>query len=168
MNELLTCVDLTKQYGSKTALDSINLIIPRGRIIGLLGPNGSGKTTLIKLINGLLSPTFGHLYINGMEPGPETKKVVSYLPERTYFNSWMKVTDILNFFCDFYADFSRVRAEDMLQHLGIDPKVQGHEREGTAYHGHEPGRRPLLSGRTHRRRGSGSPGLYPTDHHFQL
>ena len=124
MNELLTCVDLTKQYGSKTALDSINLIIPRGRIIGLLGPNGSGKTTLIKLINGLLSPTFGHLYINGMEPGPETKKVVSYLPERTYFNSWMKVTDILNFFCDFYADFSRVRAEDMLQHLGIDPKAR--------------------------------------------
>ena len=80
MNELLTCTGLTKQYGSKTALDNLNLTLPRGRIIGLLGPNGSGKTTLIKLINGLLAPTAGQLYINGIEPGPDTKKVVSYLP----------------------------------------------------------------------------------------
>lgn len=121
MDELLRCDSLSMQYGSKTALDSISLSIPRGRIIGLLGPNGSGKTTLIKLINGLLTPTSGHLYIEGMEPGAETKKVVSYLPERTYFNSWMKVTDILDFFCDFYEDFSRSRAEDMLNRLGINP-----------------------------------------------
>ena len=121
MDELLRCDSLSMQYGSKTALDHISLSIPRGRIIGLLGPNGSGKTTLIKLINGLLTPTSGHLYIEGMEPGAETKKVVSYLPERTYFNSWMKVTDILNFFCDFYEDFSRSRAEDMLNRLGINP-----------------------------------------------
>ena len=121
MDELLRCDSLTMQYGSKTALDNISLSIPRGRIIGLLGPNGSGKTTLIKLINGLLTPTSGHLYIEGMEPGAETKKVVSYLPERTYFNSWMKVTDILDFFCDFYEDFSRSRAEDMLNRLGINP-----------------------------------------------
>ncbi len=121
MDELLRCDSLTMQYGSKTALDSISLSIPRGRIIGLLGPNGSGKTTLIKLINGLLTPTSGHLYIEGVEPGAETKKVVSYLPERTYFNSWMKVTDILDFFCDFYEDFSRNRAEDMLNRLGINP-----------------------------------------------
>ena len=121
MDELLRCDSLTMQYGSKTALDHISLSIPRGRIIGLLGPNGSGKTTLIKLINGLLTPTSGHLYIEGMEPGAETKKVVSYLPERTYFNSWMKVTDILDFFCDFYEDFSRSRAEDMLNRLGINP-----------------------------------------------
>lgn len=124
MNELLICTGLTKQYGSKTALDNLNLTLPRGRIIGLLGPNGSGKTTLIKLINGLLAPTEGHIYINGDEPGPETKKVVSYLPERTYFNSWMKVNDILDFFCDFYADFRRNRAEDMLQRLGIDPTAR--------------------------------------------
>ena len=124
MNELLTCTGLTKQYGSKAALDSLNLTLPRGRIIGLLGPNGSGKTTLIKLINGLLAPTAGQLYINGNEPGPDTKKVVSYLPERTYFNSWMKVNDILDFFCDFYADFRRNRAEDMLQRLGIDPTAR--------------------------------------------
>ena len=123
MNELLTCTGLTKQYGSKAALDNLNLTLPRGRIIGLLGPNGSGKTTLIKLI-GLLAPTAGQLYINGIEPGPDTKKVVSYLPERTYFNSWMKVNDILDFFCDFYADFRRNRAEDMLQRLGIDPTAR--------------------------------------------
>ena len=124
MNELLPCTGLTKQYGSKAALDNLNLTLPRGRIIGLLGPNGSGKTTLIKLINGLLAPTAGQLYINGNEPGPDTKKVVSYLPERTYFNSWMKVNDILDFFCDFYADFRRNRAEDMLQRLGIDPTAR--------------------------------------------
>ncbi len=124
MNELLTCTGLTKQYGSKAALDNLNLTLPRGRIIGLLGPNGSGKTTLIKLINGLLAPTAGQLYINGNEPGPDTKKVVSYLPERTYFNSWMKVNDILDFFCDFYADFRRNRAEDMLQRLDIDPTAR--------------------------------------------
>ena len=111
MNELLTCTGLIKQYGSKTALDNLNLTLPRGRIIGLLGPNGSGKTTLIKLIN-------------GVEPSPETKKVVSYLPERTYFNSWMKVRDILDFFCDFYTDFRRNRAEDMLQRLDIDPTAR--------------------------------------------
>ena len=124
MNELLTCTGLIKQYGSKTALDNLNLALPRGRIIGLLGPNGSGKTTLIKLINGLLSPSAGHIYINGVEPSPETKKVVSYLPERTYFNSWMKVRDILDFFCDFYTDFRRNRAEDMLQRLDIDPTAR--------------------------------------------
>ena len=124
MNELLTCTGLIKQYGSKTALDNLNLTLPRGRIIGLLGPNGSGKTTLIKLINGLLSPSAGHIYINGVEPSPETKKVVSYLPERTYFNSWMKVRDIIDFFCDFYTDFRRNRAEDMLQRLDIDPTAR--------------------------------------------
>lgn len=120
MEQLLNCQNLTKRYGYKTALDSINLSIERGRIIGLLGPNGSGKTTLIKLINGLLSPTSGTLTINGSEPGPETKKVVSYLPERTYFNSWMKVTDILDFFCDFYVDFDRNRALEMLHRLNIN------------------------------------------------
>jgi len=120
MEQLLNCQNLTKCYGYKTALDSINLSIERGRIIGLLGPNGSGKTTLIKLINGLLAPTAGSLTINGFAPGPETKKIVSYLPERTYFNSWMKVTDILNFFCDFYTDFDRNRALEMLHRLSID------------------------------------------------
>ena len=120
MEQLLNCQNLTKRYGYKTALDNIDLSLERGRIIGLLGPNGSGKTTLIKLINGLLAPSSGSIAINGFAPGPETKKIVSYLPERTYFNSWMKVTDILNFFCDFYEDFDRNRAADMLRRLGID------------------------------------------------
>lgn len=120
MEQLLNCQNLTKRYGYKTALDNIDLSLERGRIIGLLGPNGSGKTTLIKLINGLLAPSSGSIAINGFAPGPETKKIVSYLPERTYFNSWMKVTDILNFFCDFYEDFDRSRAADMLRRLGID------------------------------------------------
>lgn len=120
MEQLLNCQNLTKRYGYKTALDNIDLSLDRGRIIGLLGPNGSGKTTLIKLINGLLAPSSGSIAINGFAPGPETKKIVSYLPERTYFNSWMKVTDILNFFCDFYEDFDRNRAADMLRRLGID------------------------------------------------
>ena len=120
MEQLLNSQNLTKRYGYKTALDNIDLSLERGRIIGLLGPNGSGKTTLIKLINGLLAPSSGSIAINGFAPGPETKKIVSYLPERTYFNSWMKVTDILNFFCDFYEDFDRNRAADMLRRLGID------------------------------------------------
>ena len=120
MEQILNCQNLTKRYGYKTALDNIDLSLERGRIIGLLGPNGSGKTTLIKLINGLLAPSSGSIAINGFAPGPETKKIVSYLPERTYFNSWMKVTDILNFFCDFYEDFDRNRAADMLRRLGID------------------------------------------------
>ena len=119
--QLLNCQNLSKQYGYKTALDNISLTLERGRIIGLLGPNGSGKTTLIKLINGLLAPSSGSITVNGFAPGPETKKIVSYLPERTYFNSWMKVTDILDFFCDFYDDFDRKRAEDMLHRLSIDP-----------------------------------------------
>lgn len=120
MEQLMNCQGLTKHFGYKTALDGVNLTLERGRIIGLLGPNGSGKTTLIKLLNGLLAPTSGTISINGSAPGPETKKIVSYLPERTYFNSWMKVTDILNFFCDFYEDFDRNRASDMLRRLGID------------------------------------------------
>lgn len=122
MEQLLNCQNLTKCYGSKTALDNVTLSIERGRIIGLLGPNGSGKTTLIKLINGLLAPTDGYLTINGLIPGPETKKVVSYLPERTYFNRWMKVTDILSFFQDFYEDFDKNRALEMLHRLNIDER----------------------------------------------
>ncbi len=120
MEQLLNCQALTKRYGYKTALSEIHLSLERGRIIGLLGPNGSGKTTLIKLINGLLSPNLGSLTINGFAPGPETKKIVSYLPERSYFHPRMKVTDILDTFCDFYEDFDRSRARDMLHRLGIN------------------------------------------------
>jgi len=121
MNPLLECNALSKRYGSVTALSDIDLTLERGKIIGLLGPNGSGKTTLIKLINGLLVPTKGQLLINGTTPGIETKKTVSYLPDKTYLNNWMKVKNLLDFFEDFYDNFDKKRAYDMLEKLHINP-----------------------------------------------
>ncbi len=124
MSVLLACNGLTKKYGSILALDHLNLTIESGKIIGLLGPNGSGKTTLIKLINGLLTPTEGTVEIAGNAPSVETKKIISYLPERTYLNSWMKVGELVEFFADFYADFRKDRAYTMLQNLGINEGSQ--------------------------------------------
>ena len=121
---VLECKGLTKSYGVVTALDQVDLSIEPGRIVGLLGPNGSGKTTLIKLANGLLTPTAGGLFICGEKPGLETRKLVSYLPERTYLSTWMNVNQLLDFFCDFYADFRRDVALQMLEHLGINPKMR--------------------------------------------
>lgn len=121
MTPILECRNLTKRYGNKVALDHIQFSLERGKIIGFLGPNGSGKTTLIKLLNGLLVPTEGHILVNGLQPGVETKKIVSYLPERTYLNSWMKVNDMIEYFSDFYEDFDRSRAFDMLKRLNINP-----------------------------------------------
>lgn len=121
MSTILECKNLSKKYGRKLALDGINLSLNSGRIIGLLGPNGSGKTTLIKLINGLLAPTKGELFINGNAPGVETKKIVSYLPERTYLDETQKVSEAITFFEDFYEDFDRTRAISMLEKLHIDP-----------------------------------------------
>lgn len=119
---ILECKDLMKNYGNKDALKGIDLQVKRGRIVGLLGPNGSGKSTLIKLANGLLTPTSGEILIGGMKPGVETKKIVSYLPERTYLNDWMKVSDIIKFFADFYEDFNSEKAYDMLKKLNINPE----------------------------------------------
>lgn len=122
MNNILECRNLTKTFGATTALDNINLSVDRGRIVGLLGPNASGKTTLIKLCNNLLTPTKGEILIDGNKPGIETKKIVSYLPERTYLNDWMRVSDIIEFFKDFYTDFKPEKAYDMLSKLHINPK----------------------------------------------
>jgi len=121
MNNILECRNLTKTFGTNKALDNINLSIPNGRIVGLLGPNASGKSTFIKLCNGLLTPTSGRILIGGHNPGIETKKIVSYLPERTYLNDWMKVKDIIEFFKDFYSDFKPEKAYDMLKRLNINP-----------------------------------------------
>ncbi len=121
MNPILECRNLTKYYDNKIALNKINLSLERGKIIGLLGPNGSGKTTLIKLLNGLLVPTEGAIFVDGHTPGLETKKIVSYLPERTYLSMHMRVSEIINYFADFYSDFDRSRAYDMLKHLNINP-----------------------------------------------
>jgi len=121
---LLQCNQLTKYYGSALALDHVDLAVEPGRIVGLLGPNGSGKSTLIKIANGLLVPSSGTLTIDGMAPGPETKRLVSYLPERTYLSDWMNVVQLLDFFCDFYPDFDRGAAEHMLTALDISPKLR--------------------------------------------
>jgi ABC-2 type transport system ATP-binding protein len=119
MSNLLECRNLTKSFGATKALNGMNLNIGSGRIVGLLGPNASGKSTFLKLCNDLLTPTGGELLIGGYKPGVETKKMVSYLPERTYLNDWMKVSDIISFFKDFYEDFNTEKAYDMLKKLGI-------------------------------------------------
>ena len=118
---ILECKNLTKRFGATAALQDVSLEIAPGRIIGLLGPNGSGKTTLLKLANGLLTPDGGTLAIDGMAPGVETKKIVSYLPEKSYLAGWMNVRQLLGYFSDFYADFQPQRALEMLARLGIDP-----------------------------------------------
>ncbi len=117
---ILECSGLCKNFGPKRALNNVSLRLEPGRIVGLLGPNGSGKSTFIKLCNTLLTPTAGTLMIGGMKPGMKTKELVSYLPEHTYLNDWMKVRDIIGFFSDFYKDFSAQRAEEMLISLHID------------------------------------------------
>ncbi len=121
MKPILECKGLTKQYNNHVnALTNLNLVLERGQIIGLLGPNGSGKTTLIKLINDLLIPTEGQVLIDGMTPGVETKKIVSYLPERTYLDPSMKIKDIISYFSDFYENFVSDRAYHMMTDLEID------------------------------------------------
>lgn len=122
MSFILEAKNLCKNYGHVQALNQVNFQLKPGQIIGLLGPNGSGKTTLIKTINGLLTPTSGEITILGNKPGIATKSMVSYLPERTYLNDWMRVNDILDFFHDFYSDFDRNKACEMLKRLNIDPK----------------------------------------------
>lgn len=116
---LVVCSGLTKSYGSFTALKNLDLNLERGRFIGLLGPNGSGKTTTIKLLNGLLQPTAGTVTINGMQPGRGTHSIVSYLPDRACLDENMKVADIIDFFSDFYRDFDRVKATEMLNTLNL-------------------------------------------------
>ena len=126
MEPIFECHNLIKKYDQFYALNHLNLRLERGQIIGLLGPNGSGKTTLIKLICGLLTPSSGTLTIAGLSPGVETKKIISYLPERTYLNSWMRVRDIVSYFKDFYNDFDDKKAYAMLADLKIDPSARLH------------------------------------------
>ena len=121
---ILECRDLSKRFGSIQALDGVNLSIEPGRVVGLLGPNGSGKTTLIKLANGLLTPSAGELMIDGKAPGKETKAMVSYLPDKEYLPEWMNARQLMDFFSDFYADFDRERAAEMLNRLGIDESMR--------------------------------------------
>lgn len=119
---LIEIKDLTKSYGKKEALKNISLTIEPGKIYGLLGPNGSGKTTLIKIINNLLTPTSGEIKIKGNNPGIESKKIISYLPERTYLNMNFKVKELLDYFEDFYDNFDRKKALTLLKRLDINPE----------------------------------------------
>ncbi|HIT23493.1 MAG TPA: ABC transporter ATP-binding protein [Candidatus Faecimonas intestinavium] len=118
--ELIEFRNLSKNYGAKQALIDINLKIEKGKIYGLLGPNGSGKTTLIKIINDLLQPSSGEILVKGKEPGIESKKIISYLPERTYLNMDMKVSELIQFFKDFYQDFDEKKALKLLNKLKIN------------------------------------------------
>ena len=118
---LIQCQGLTKAYGKKTALQGVDLTVGPGRIVGLLGPNGSGKTTLIKLLCGLIQPTLGTISVAGHPIGPETKALISYLPDRMYFADWMRCRDLMDLFTDFYADFDLSRAEAMCAALGVNP-----------------------------------------------
>lgn len=119
---VLECRDLGKRYGSKMALQGVNISIPKGRIVGLLGPNGSGKSTFMKIANGLLVPSSGSISICGNPPGVETKKVVSYLPDAAYLPEWMTVSRLLKMYTDFFEDFDHEKAAEMIKRLGIDEK----------------------------------------------
>lgn len=125
MSDLLEVTGLTKAYNARSlAVDNISINLPKGKIIGLLGPNGSGKTTLIKMINGLLQPTAGTILIDGMPVGPETKAKVAYLPDRSYLADNVTIESTLQYFQDFYSDFSMDRAHEMLESLNIDMKAK--------------------------------------------
>ncbi len=122
---ILECRNLTKAYKrGRNVLDNMNLEIPAGKIVGLLGPNGCGKSTLIKLIAGLLQPNSGEILVDGKRVGEDTKAIVSYLPERTYFNNWMKVEELISYFAEFYKDFDKDKAYKLLNDLDIDPKAK--------------------------------------------
>ena len=118
--KLLEVKNLNKKFDNKKILKDINFSIDKGKIVGLLGKNGVGKSTLIKLINDLLTPTSGEILVNGNKVGVETKKVISYLPERTYLNKQMKVSEVINFFEDFYDDFDSKKAKKLLKELDLD------------------------------------------------
>lgn len=124
MSAILECRSLSKRYGSKEVLAGLDLTLERGRIIGLLGPNGSGKSTLIKLVAGVLTPSAGEIRVGGFVPGIESKKIVSYLPERTYLNDWMTVRQMVGLFADFYDDFNSAKAYDMVGRLKLDPQAK--------------------------------------------
>ena len=122
--ELLECRGLCKNYGDKEVLKDINLVIPKGKIIGLLGKNGTGKSTLIKLINDLLTPSKGEILVNGKKVGVDSKKIISYLPERTYLDKSMTARDTIKYFCDFYDNFDEEKAIKLLNDLDLDIDVK--------------------------------------------
>ena len=136
MNNLVEIVNLTKKYGANVAVNNLTVSLPKGKIIGLLGPNGSGKTTLIKMLNGLLTPTEGTIMIDGNYVGPATKSKVAYLPDRTYLTMNQTIREILDFFQDFYTDFQGTCGRDVKESGDRSCSenadiVQRYEGEGT-------------------------------------
>ena len=122
---ILECKNLTKSYKKNfPVLYNLNLSIPAGKIVGLLGPNGCGKSTLIKLISGLLQADSGEILVDGKPIDENSKAIISYLPERTYFNSWMRVNELITYFEEFYSDFDSTRAYKLLFDLGINPEAK--------------------------------------------
>jgi len=121
--ELVKCIDLCKSFDNVKILKNINITIERGKIYGLLGKNGMGKTTLIKLINDLLTPTSGEILINNEAPGVNSKKIISFLPERTYLDKSMNVEQVLKYFSTFYEDFNLEKAHKLLEDLSLDEKM---------------------------------------------
>lgn len=124
MDYLVNFDNVTHAYSNRPVLNNVSFGIEPGRIVGLLGPNGCGKTTIIKILAGLIHGYSGNVRIGGETPGPYTKSIVSYLPEKTYLNSWMRVNDALDTFTNFYADFDRSRAEEMAARFNLDPKMK--------------------------------------------
>jgi len=122
MKQLIRVENLHKRYGSTVALADISLEIPKGVIVGLLGPNGSGKTTLIKILMGLLSDYEGQVVIDGVAPGEETNQIIAYLPDKSHIPTWFNANDIINFFADFYGDFDKNRVYEMLDSMEIPLK----------------------------------------------
>ncbi len=120
MNSILHTENLKKDFLSKKALKNISLTLGQGRILGLMGPNGSGKTTFLKIAAGLQRPTSGLIHICGMSVGVKTKAAVSYLPDRNTLFSWMKASDAIDYYADFFADFDRNKANDMLSFMKPD------------------------------------------------
>ncbi|RLU42414.1 ABC transporter ATP-binding protein [Streptococcus iniae] len=120
MSQLLQLHHVSKSYGGKKVIDDLTFTIPSGKIIGLLGPNGCGKTSLIKMINGLLQPNKGDIVIDGFRPSIETKRIVSYLPDTSYLREEMKISDIINYFDDFYVDFNKNKAHSLFRDLNLD------------------------------------------------
>ena len=124
MSYILEAKNLNKSYFKKKALNGLNLSIEKGRVVGVLGPNGSGKTTLIKIAAGILRQSSGEILIDNHEPGVYTKSVISYLPDRNYLPKWMKVEDAINYFNDFYGDFDRNRAYELLDFMKLEREMK--------------------------------------------